>query len=386
MLMLLIFSLWLFFLNGAGRTDTSFDAQTIDSTVSIGYGLTIGDVDGDKKPDIILADKKAFVWYRNGDWKKFVLAENLTESDNVCIAAKDVDGDGRVEIAVGAQWNPSETSDEARSGAVYFLVRPEDPTKAWKAVQLYHEPTIHRMRWIESGGVHYLAVLPLHGKGNKGGEGQPVNLLLFQYPQLQSQPAPLAKLVTGMHLTHNLEVAPANKQVMAGVFVAGKEGIGLLRGSLTTPTINILKLPSFEGAGELRLGKLDGAKSFITTIEPMHGNKLVVYAGNQNQRQVLDTMLKEGHALAAADILGLGYDQVVAGWRVKNGEGKVGIKLYSKDASTNGAWKGQWIDDNEMACEDLQVADLDGDGKLDIIAAGRATHNLKIYWNKGTQK
>ena len=35
-----------------------------------------------------------------------------------------------------------------------------------------------------------------------------------------------------------------------------------------------------------------------------------------------------------------------------------------------------------MACEDIRIADLDGDGKLDIIAAGRATRNLKIYWNR----
>ncbi|HWL00192.1 MAG TPA: FG-GAP repeat protein, partial [Parapedobacter sp.] len=55
----------------------SFEQQTIDEQVSIGYGIAIGDVDGDGKPDILLADKKAFVWYRNGDWKRFVMVENL---------------------------------------------------------------------------------------------------------------------------------------------------------------------------------------------------------------------------------------------------------------------------------------------------------------------
>jgi len=35
-----------------------------------------------------------------------------------------------------------------------------------------------------------------------------------------------------------------------------------------------------------------------------------------------------------------------------------------------------------MACEDLKLADLDGDGWQDIIAAGRSTQNLKVYWNK----
>jgi hypothetical protein len=35
-----------------------------------------------------------------------------------------------------------------------------------------------------------------------------------------------------------------------------------------------------------------------------------------------------------------------------------------------------------MACEDLKVADLDGDGRPEIIAAGRATKNVIIYWNE----
>src|SRR6476660_1632019 len=105
-----------------------FEAQTIDDKISIGYGLAIGEVDGDGKPDILLADKKQFVWYRNGDWKRFVMVENLTAFDNVCIAALDINGDGKVEVAVGAQWNPAETSDTSQSGSVHYLLRPDDPT------------------------------------------------------------------------------------------------------------------------------------------------------------------------------------------------------------------------------------------------------------------
>ncbi|MDQ3290469.1 MAG: VCBS repeat-containing protein, partial [Bacteroidota bacterium] len=154
-----------------------FEAQTLDEKISIGYGLAIGDVDGDKKPDILLVDQKQFVWYRNGDWKRFVLAENLTERDNVCIAARDLNNDGKVEIAVGAQWNPGETSDTLQSGAVFYLMRPQDPTQKWEAVRLPHEPTVHRMRWVKAAnGASYLVVLPLHGRGNKNGEGQGVKI------------------------------------------------------------------------------------------------------------------------------------------------------------------------------------------------------------------
>jgi hypothetical protein len=44
-----------------------------------------------------------------------------------------------------------------------------------------------------------------------------------------------------------------------------------------------------------------------------------------------------------------------------------------------------WVDDDGMACEDLTLADLDGDGRLDIIASGRSTHNLKVYFNESTR-
>ena len=100
----------------AAEQQPKFKAQTIDDTVEIGYGTAIGDVDGDGKPDVILADKKEFVWYQNPSWKKHVIAENLTERDNVCIAARDINGDGKVEIAVGGQWNPGDTLN---SGAVF---------------------------------------------------------------------------------------------------------------------------------------------------------------------------------------------------------------------------------------------------------------------------
>ena len=70
----------------ADLPEPKFQAVTLDGKVQIGYGVAVADVDGDKVPDVLLADKKQFVWYRNpggskaGDaaaWSKHVLAENL---------------------------------------------------------------------------------------------------------------------------------------------------------------------------------------------------------------------------------------------------------------------------------------------------------------------
>ncbi|MCW3110276.1 MAG: repeat protein, partial [Segetibacter sp.] len=362
-----------------------FEAQTIDDNISIGYGLALGDVDGDGKPDILLADKKQFVWYRNGDWKRFVMIENLTEQDNVCIAARDLDGDGKVEVAVGAQWNPGETSDTTKSGSVHYLIRPKDPTQRWETVELHHEPTVHRMRWVKSAdGSFYLVVVPLHGRGNKNGEGEGVKVIAYKFPGNPRSTWNTATIDDAMHLTHNLAIAEERSSKRTDLYIAGKEGVRIIEGfSGKADKGNAQKINGVELAtGEVRIGNL-GKQKFLATIEPMHGVAVAVYMPGQNTtRKVLDEQLKEGHALATADLLNMGSDQVIAGWRSPNAENKVGIKLYVPRDKSGTQWESYWIDENGMATEDLQVLDLNGDGKADIVASGRATKNLKIYWNK----
>ncbi|RDC64391.1 FG-GAP repeat domain-containing protein [Adhaeribacter pallidiroseus] len=386
--MLLLYYIWNLVVNffTVFPPTPQFEAQTIDNAISIGYGLAIGDVNGDRKPDILLADQKQFVWYRNGDWKRFVLAENLTERDNVCIAAQDLDNDGKVEIAVGAQWNPGETLDTTQSGAVFYLMRPKDPTQVWEAVRLPHEPTVHRMRWVKSKtGGSYLVVVPLHGRGNKAGEGAGVKIKAYQLPINPRSAWPTFTLHNTMHLTHNLEVKQGQTAKQTDLYVAGKEGVRFVsdfNGKLSAnkaQEIAGVNLPT----GEVRLGNISKKQKFLATIEPMHGTAVAVYTlGPAATRQVLDENLKEGHALATADLLGLGQDQVVAGWRLPNSDNKVGIKIYVPTHANSTQWQTYWVDDNTMATEDLQVQDLNADGKPDIIAAGRATKNLKIYWNR----
>ncbi len=362
--------------------EPKFEEQVIDDQISIGYGLAIGDVDGDRKPDILLADKKQFVWYRNGDWKRFVMVENLTESDNVCIAARDIDGDGKVEVAVGAQWNPSETSDTLKSGSVHYLIRPKDPTQLWQPIKLHHEPTVHRMKWVKTDANKFqLVVLPLHGRGNKSGEGDGVKIIAYERPMALQSKWKYTVIDNSMHLTHNLDVVSKGNEEQ--IYVGGKEGIRIflfLDGKWRAATNSewFVKQKSF---GELRAAQVNNQFMYMACIEPMHGNELTVY-GQQSTaaRSVLTSDLNQGHALATSDLIGTGYPQVIVGWREPNSEKKVGVKLYSQESRGN--WKDYWIDNNGMACEDLQVADLDGDGKKDIIAAGRTSHNLKIYWNR----
>jgi len=368
--------------------EPQFQAQTLDNNIQIGYGLAIGDVDGDGKPDILLADKKEFVWYRNGDWKRFVMVENLTENDNVCIAARDINGDGMVEVAVGAQWNPGETSDEKQSGSVHYLIRPDDPTQAWEPVKLHHEPTVHRMRWVKADdNLFHLVMLPLHGRGNQGGAGDGVKVIAYEQLDKEGRDWKHWVLDQSMHITHNMEPVPSEDGET--LYIGGKEGVKAFsyQYGVWMPKYKEGWLVNEYGFGEIRIGKDALGSPFLAGVEPFHGPTLSVYTAekqpfameNLNRTQLTSDMM-QGHGLATADLLNMGEDQIVVGWRKANDDGNLGIKIFVPQK--DGSWENHWLDKNDMACEDLKVADLDGDGKPEIIASGRATKNLKIYWNK----
>ncbi|MBS1832074.1 MAG: VCBS repeat-containing protein, partial [Acidobacteria bacterium] len=133
--------------------------------------------------------------------------------------------------------------------------------------------------------------------------------------------------------------------------------------------------------GEVKLGKLSKKVRALATVEPWHGNSVVVYReasgkGKEWTREVLDDTLTGGHALGWADFDGDGVDDVVAGWRDK----QYGLALYRW---AGGKWNKEPIETGAMAAEDLAVGDLNGDGRPDVVAAGRASSNVKIYWNDG---
>ena len=380
----------------ADPPEPRFTAVTLDDKIQIGYGLAIADVDGDKLPDLLLADKRQIVWYRNpgpekardpAAWRKYLIAENLTEHDNVCLAAQDLDGDGQCELAVGAEWNPGDTE---HSGAVFYLLPPADRTQRWEPVKFPSvEPTTHRMRWLEFEDNKWgLVVVPLHGRGNKNGEGAPVKVLLYHPPAPLNDPKGewKSELVDeSMHMTHNF------LPLKTGVLLAGKEGAPFVfrdKGSwqkwIGLPRSNPIHPPA--GVGEIDYLEVSLNHGFTATIEPMHGNQVVVYDHDsraESRRHVLTDRLLEGHALRCGSLGGGGDEQIVVGWRgnPSKPDVKVGVALWSPLDKDGAQWRETLIDDGGMACEDLQLADLDGDGRPDIAASGRATHNVKLYFN-----
>ena len=350
--------------------------------ISIGYGVQLTDVDGDKKIDIVLADKKTIQWYQNPSWKKHVIARDLTKRDNVCVTARDIDGDGKCEIAVGGQWNFSETR---KDGAVFYLIPPKDRTQMWTPVKLYNEPSTHRMHWIRHhGGKYALTVKPLRGRGTRNGVGPGLKLLAYLPPADPRAEWKTELIGDFLHLSHNFHPVNWDSDPEEELIEAAKEGVWHF--DYSGGKWNSKQLTK-DFAGEIRDGKLPGGKRFIVTVEPMHGTKSAVYVepegdGLWKQAAVLDEKLQDGHAIACADYLGIGSDQIVVGWRAMNGGGVPGIKFFAPLDKTGTKWREQKVSAKEVAVEDIKAADLNGDGLADIVAAARQTKNLTIFFSQ----
>jgi len=106
----------------ASPPEPKFRAVDVDTKVGIGYGLAIADVDGDKKLDICswIKTSSRGIKIRRAEARH---RGEVDGKDHVCIAAADIDGDGKAEVAVGAEWNPGDTQN---SGAVFYLIAPKD--------------------------------------------------------------------------------------------------------------------------------------------------------------------------------------------------------------------------------------------------------------------
>ena len=86
---------------------------------------------------------------------------------------------------------------------------------------------------------------------------------------------------------------------------------------------------------------------------------------------MIDSTLKDGHALWVADVDGDGDDEVFAGYR---GPG-TSVLMFDFNGKT---WD-RTVLDPAIAAQDLRGGDLDGDGTPDVVAVGGKTHNVVWY-------
>ena len=355
-----------------------FRAQEIATDFGVGYAVVPGDVDGDKRPDILAISGTELVWFKAPTWEKTViLGAGQTTADNVTLAPHDIDGDGRLDIALGAGWTGQNTGT-----LVWVKQNAPGTTPAWEVFPISAEPTLHRIKWADVDGDRRpeLIAAPLHGKGSKGPawDGPGARLLVFSPPaNPRADPWPMTVAGDTNHIQHNFLALNLDADPQQELVTASKEGLNAWKrntdGTWSSRLIG-------EGApGEVKLGRV-GGRRMLATVEPWHGAGVAVYAETPAgvwAKTTIESSLTEGHALGWADFDGDGSEELAAGWR----RGKPGLAIYVVDGQ--GALKSKvMVDDGGMDTEDLIVGDFNGDQQPDIVASGRATRNIKIYWNE----
>jgi hypothetical protein len=360
--------------------DVSFTAHTVATELRGGYQSVIVDLNKDGKPDIIAlaSGLPDLLWFENPSWQRHVLASGFTGLINV--SAFDVDKDGIPELGVASGFA---TVAKNSPGIMSILTHGADVTAPWTVKEIDRVPTAHRVRWIDpdGSGNKVLALAPLIGPDAVAPDYKsPVALYFYRPPEYKREP--IADTFTG--LFHGIEAVAWEGGRGQALLSAGFMGVHMFRfanGKWTTTELlkgDPAPWPK-SGSSDVYLGRL-GRETFLATIEPWHGNQVVVYRKDKDawRRQVIDSGITDGHTLIGFDADGDGRDELVAGQR----GGERSLIMYT--ASANGdSWTRRVVDEGGMAGAGCAAGDLNGDKRSDIVCIGTATANLKWYENLG---
>jgi hypothetical protein len=398
-----------------------FQRIVLDNNFPGGYQVKVADIDGDGKPDIVALGETAagqVAWYKNPTWKRYPISIDRTRN-NIDLAIYDLDGDGELEIALASDF---QLGDSTSGGTISWLKRRKSLDEPWDVHRIDAEPTAHRIRWadVDGDGRKELACAPILGPGAKSPQFDqvPVRLVLYCIPKGElTNPWPKEVVDETLHVMHALEVFDFDGDGRDELLTGSFEGVHLFDFEGTGDKGRWRKIQlcagdqsgkSARGSSEISVGKLRGGRRFIATIDPWHGNQVVVYlppvfqhadkespsTAVQNepalwQRHVLEESLSQGHALCCADFNGDGSDEIIAGFRGKGG----GIFIYCAVDEAGTRWEKSVLNEREIAAQGFSVFDFattdfsaKGDRYPDFVATGGSSRNVHLYLNVTGQR
>ena len=357
-----------------------FTAHLIDSGLSGGYQVVVTDLNRDNKPDIIAVASglNELRWYENPGWRPHVLVGAINQPINA--AAHDVDGDGVPEIALAHGFSNVYANSR---GIVSILTHQGDPAGLWSIKEIDRVPTSHRLRFadVEGTGKKVLVNFPLIGPRALAPEYRDhVSLLLYRPGEWRRE------VITDSDegVVHGIFPTPwddGRREALLSASFLGVHALQFAKGMWKRALVargDPADWPA-SGSSDVTVGHLGGER-FVATIEPWHGNKVVIYrqANGAWKRHVIDDTIADGHTIVAGDFDGDGQDEVVVGER----QGKRSVHVYRATNAREDAWSKQSLDDGGMAAAGCAVADLNADKRPDLVCIGTATANLKWYENR----
>lgn len=371
----------------------AFRTHVIEAEIPGGYAVLVTDMNNDGRPDVLGMTSRIqeLPWYENPSWERHVLIDNM--SGLVNMAAHDIDGDGIPELAVENEF--SMVAAKSR-GLVHLLRHRGDPRKPWESLHVDELTTSHHAAWadVDGDGAKELINAPLIGaKALAPKYEDHVPLVYYQVPAtLRSRwrRLPIDDRLSGV--LHRVRVVQWDEDQREELLTAGFNGItlhdptgkdGSIRWENTLLSRGHKEQPTTAGASDVAVGNLNKTR-LLASVEPWHGNEVVVYTQDKSgrwERQVIYDQLIEGHEVCVGDFNGDGRDDIVAGDRAR---GKIaGSHVFYAQDDSGAEWRHEDLDPLGMSASGCAVADINGDGRADIVQIGGATKNIKWYENLG---
>ncbi|MGH9147725.1 MAG: FG-GAP repeat domain-containing protein [Vicinamibacterales bacterium] len=367
----------------AADASAQFAAHTVATEIRGGYQVVAADLNRDGRTDLVAlgSQMSELVWFENPGWQRHVITTDAPRMINM--DAADADGDGVPEIGLAYEFS---TNPGKSLGKIAILQSTGDPRAPWTLKEIDAIPTSHRVRWadVEGNGRRVLVNAPiLHAKatGFPDPDRLPTPLVLYRPGAWKAEPI----TVENQGVVHGLLVADRDGDGRQEVFTAGRLGVhahSLGKDGVWKRTEIVKGNPApypDGGASEVGTGFINKAR-FYATVEPFHGNMVVVYRQDSQgewRRQVIDSELSNGHSLQVVDLDGDGAHEIVAGGT----RGPKNVYMYRVGADGQ-TWERSVVD-AELAANSCTVADINGDKKMDLACIdGTAPFNLKWYENR----
>lgn len=373
-----------------------FEPHDIDAAFRGGYAVAVADFNKDGKPDVIANSLAVteLAWYENPSWAKHVIVAETQQIVNQAMA--DIDGDGIPEVA----FQSSFAMQAANSPGLNWIAHHNgDPKQPWKVEKIDQFPTSHHVAWadLDGDGKKELLNAPLIGEKSLAPTYDQDKASVFWYSPKDWKRHVVTTEIPG--IIHRVRPVKWDGSRREQFLVASFEGIALYSATGSGDGMKFTKSLLSAGHAEKapRLGASDvgvgvqNGKRFFASVEPWHGNEVVVYTEKSGkwERRVIYDKVTSGHEIAVVDLNGDGRDDIVANdnsrTTAQNPNATPGVHVFfaPTDAAT-GEWIYARIDD-KAAMNSCVGVDINGDRRNDIVCTG-AGGVTRWYENKGPAK
>lgn len=361
-----------------------FRVHVIAQNISGGYQVLAADLNKDGKTDLVALglSTDSLLWYENPSWTPHVITTAAPKM--VSMDAADLDGDGIPEIVVAYGFNATPAKSV---GNISIFRHSGDPRQPWVPMRdIDKVPSTHRVNFanVNGRGRGTVVAAPiLNAKSPGFADPEHLSTPLYAYREENRWKR---ELITDENkgVVHGLLPYDWFGSGHQDILIAGYTGIAVhhpeKKGRWKRSILSAGDPAAWPngGAGAVVVGKLAG-KQFFASIEPFHGNLVVVYtqdALGSYRCHVIDEALTTGHALTLVDVDGDGVPEIVAG----GNRTKANLFFYRATDKSGQSWT-KMLMDNDMAASNCVDADIKGmDRKTDVVCMeARAPFAIKWY-------